>query len=366
MKVTIVKEDFLKIVSVLGQVVNQKPSLPILGSFLLVAKQGKLEITATNLNTTITFKLPVRVEKEGSTTVPARLLVSFCQAATNNQLVLESEKDSIEFKAGKAIAKLATIPPNEFPPVGEFETGESITLDKKLFSESISEISFCAAPEEGRPVLTGILLRTSKEGLGFVATDGFRLGKKEVATKGTFDAVVPARALVEGTRALSEQDDELVEFSLNKEKTQARIKTKKLVVTTRLLEGEYPNYVQIIPTEFPARLSTNTKDLSDAVKLASVLARDLGNVVKLSVGKNKISASAVTAQVGEAATEVPAKTEGETPTVAFNSRFLLDSLAAIKGDSVEVLLSGETSAAIIRAAGSSELVYVVMPVRAQR
>jgi len=365
MRITVVRETFLKSASLVAQAINPRSNLPVLGNFLLTAQRGFLEITATDLETTITNKIPVKVEEDGKVTTPAKILIDFCQAAGGEQTNLIDEKDSLLVKAGKAEASLPTISSAEFPSVAEFETGVSLEIDKAWLLEGIAAVSFSASPEEGRPVLTGVLLSASGDRLDLVATDGYRLAKKELKVKGTLEAIVSARALQEGAKALTEQDDDMAEISINKEKNQARLKTRDLTIISRLLEGSYPNYEQIIPASFVAEVTTNTKELAEAIKLASLFAREVGNVVRLEVADRTINVSASTAQVGEAKTVVAAALAGEGLKIAFNARFLSECLAAIKSKETHISFSGASSAVLLRGTEDTSLMYVVMPVRIQ-
>jgi DNA polymerase-3 subunit beta len=365
MRITSIRDHFLKTISLAGQVVNPRPNLPVLGNFLLVAKKGQLEVTATSLETTISQKIPIKVEEEGEITIPARILIDFCQAAAGEKISLLTEKDNATIKIGVASASLSTINASEFPSVSEFEVASRLEIERNQWLAAISEVAFCASPEGGRPVLSGVLLRARNSNLNLVATDGYRLAKKEMKVKGSLEAIIPARALQEGSKALEQQADEAVEIETDRDNNQFRLQTKDLTITTRLLEGDYPNYEQIIPTSFIANIRVPTKELADAIKLTSLFARELGNVVKLEIGDRSLKVNASTAQVGEAETSVPATLEGEKVKIAFNSRFLLEALTAIKAKETDLSLSGPTSAALLRGGDDKAVVYLVMPVRTQ-
>ena len=365
MKFISTKENFLKVVSLAGQVVAPKPSLPVLGSFFLSAKTGFLEVIATDLETTINLKFPVKVEREGNITVPAKILIDFCQGAAGENLTLEAIKDNVLLKIGNSTATLPSISPEEFPTTHQFDTSSTITLDKTGLMEGASSISFCASPDIGRPVLSGVLFKTENKNLCLVATDGYRLAKKELKAKENLEAIVPARALSEIIRALASQEDETVEVSTDKEGNQIRFQVKNLVVTTRLLEGDYPSYSQIIPDSSITDIEVGTKVLADAIKLASFFARDVGNVVRFETTSKGLKISASTTQVGETETEITARCSGEPLKIAFNSRFLIEGLAAIKNEEVKLSFSGITSAALLQGNKDPSLIYVVMPVRIQ-
>ncbi|HEX7455871.1 MAG TPA: DNA polymerase III subunit beta [Candidatus Nanoarchaeia archaeon] len=367
MKVSFIRENFLKAASLTVQVVGLKPSLPVLNNFMLSAETGFLELVATNLETTITYKIPVKVLDEGKTTVPARALIDFCQAVRSSQINLETEKENLLIQAESSRASIPTMSPSEFPKASKFESTTTLSINKSKFLEGVSQVAFSAAPEEGRPVLTGVLVKPDGEKINLVATDGYRLAEKEIKGSGKMESgvLIPSRALREGAKAIAEQEDESIEMSVNKEKNQIQLETKNLTILSRLLEGDYPNFEQIIPASFVAEIIADTQDLVNSVKLAALFAKEVGNVVKLSVEGSSLIISASTAQVGEAQTSLSVKHKGEDLKTAFNSRFLLESLGTIKDKEIIFNLSGSTSAALLRGNQDASLTHIVMPVRAQ-
>jgi len=365
MKLICNKEQFLKAASLTTQVIASRLSLPVLGNLLLEAASGMLRITGTNLETTIIHQIAVKIEEGGETTIPARFLMDFCQAATDERVLIKTVKDSVLLESGAAKATLLTINASEFPKSSSFDIESELELEKQDFLETVSAISFCAAAEEGRPVLTGVFIKAEAGKLTLVATDGYRLGKSESKFSGDFELLIPARALQEAVKAITDQEDETIKLAIDKEKNQARMSTKNLTIVSRLLEGAYPNYEQIIPSSFISTVRVNTKELTDAVKLASLFARDVGNVARIELVEGKLKLTGATSQVGDAETEIKADIEGEKINIAFNSRFLLDSLSALKDQETEISLSGSTSAAVFRGGTRKNLSFVIMPVRPQ-
>ena len=359
------KDELLKGFGVVVGSLPQKPNLPILNNFLLEATKGRLKVIATDLDSTTAYEIPVKVEKEGRTTIPGRLVVGFCQAATSDKISVEVVGEKATVRTGNAEAKLQTISPDEFPPTTDFVVGEEATTSKASFSKAIPEVCVCASPEGGRPILTGVVVKPHDKGLELVATDGYRLARKRIRSVGYIDGVVPSRALLEISKALAAEDDEEVTLAVNKEINQVQTRAARLEITTRLLEGDYPNYEQIIPQNYSTEISADTKDLIDALKQTAILSRDLGNVVGLEIRGGKLSILANTAEVGEARAEVAAKTTGEDIKTAFNSKFLLDSLSVVKTGSVVIKFSGSTSAALVQGVGTEDLIHLVMPVRTQ-
>jgi DNA polymerase-3 subunit beta len=365
MKITLVKDTFLRAAALTGQAVGPRPSLPVLNNFLLSAQSGVLELSATNLESTIVYKIPSKVVEKGQTTVSARTLIDFCQSAGGDQILLEEEKENIRVESEKASALIPTINASEFPTTKQFKTEQTTALSKKGFLEGAAQVALCAAPEEGRPILTGVLIEGDGKQMTEVATDGYRLAKKEISGGGELNVVVPARALKEAAKAIAEQEDDNVRVSSNNENNQIKFETKNLTVLSRLLEGDYPNYEQIIPNSFVCEAVVDTKTLIDSIKTASLFAKDVGNVVRFDVAKNKMNIYASTAQVGEAKVELSIKQGRGDLKTAFNSRFLLESLGALNSKQTAVRFSGPTSAALLEGVGDKSLLHIVMPVRAQ-
>jgi DNA polymerase-3 subunit beta len=365
MKILLVKETLLKALSLTAQSISLRPSLPVLGNFLLTAHLGELEITATNLETAFVYKIPAKVSEKGTITAPARVLTDFCQAVRGDRVNLEAQKETLQMKSDNANASVPTINASEFPSLDQFQAEKPININKETFLEGVSQVALSAAPEEGRPVLTGVLMVADGGKIIQVTTDGYRLAKKELAGKGELRVIIPSRVLRESAKALAEQDDESVNFAVNKENNQIRLETKNLTVFSRLLEGDYPNYEQIIPNSFICEIIVDTKELIDSVKAASLFAKDIGNVVRLAISKGSLEVSASTAQVGEAKIVLSVKQKRDDIKTAFNSRFLLESLGTIKNKQTAVFFSGHTSAALLKGAEDATLLHVVMPVRAQ-
>ncbi len=365
MHFTILKENLLKTTALVNQAINPRPALPVLGNLLLEVESNKLTMTGTDLQTTIKADVPVKMSRPGKTTVSARLFIDFCQSVSLDQVECKKEKDNVVVMAGSAKATIPTIGDDEFPTTGEFESESSLSFTAKKFVESVTQTTICAAPEEGRPILTGVLLEADGKKMNLVVTDGYRLAKKELKTEEQMQVVIPARALREAAKAVADQADTDVKLLVNRENNQVRLAMKNFSLTTRLLDGSYPNYEQIIPSSFVTEAFVNTKDLGAAIKLTALFARDVGNVVKLSFESNAIQVNASTAQVGEAQTKVAAKIKGDKTKIAFNSRFLTDLLGTLKSKEVSISLSGLTSAALIKGVDEKDLIYIVMPVRTQ-
>lgn len=374
MKLSILQENLVQAVGTAGRAVSAKASLPILNHLLLVTDQGRLKISATNLEIGVSTWVGAKVEKEGSLAVPARVLQELVGSLPPGKLELEVVKGSLHVVAGAVEANISGIEGSEFPAIPSFPKEETTTLPAQELAQAIDGVSYAAAAEEGRPVLTGVLWRVKSSLMELVATDGYRLAYKKVTLPEDkakdWQAIVPARALQEVARAVGElatrgEAPEEVRLALNSGENQISFAVGNVELTSRLIEGSYPSFEQIIPDGFAARGLFAKDDLVQAVRLATVFARDLGNIVRLKLAPTGLELSANTAQVGDERTEVPGDISGEEISVAFNSRYLLDALSRFQPSQVSLEIKSNLSPGVFRAVGDDSLTVLVMPVRLQ-
>lgn len=365
MQITLPKENLLKGVSIANRFIPLRPSLPVVGNILFLADKGELVLKATNLEASLQIHLPARSTTSWEITAPAKIVNEFIGAATAKEVNLDVEKENLVLNTDQAKGELAGINASEFPPLPE-EKNVGSEFEQEVLAEAVSAISFAASTDEGKPMLTGILLREEGEQTLLVATDGYRLAKKTLDKKyGFSEAVVPAKVFSEAVKIAGEMEEELIKISLNREENQLLVSGKSFQVASRLLDGTYPAFGQIIPDNFVAQINAEKEELLAAVRTTAVFARDLGNVVHFKVGKG-VEITASTAQLGQGATRLNAKADGESLEVAFNSHFLLDGLNAIKENQVEIKFSGALSPTLIKGKGDKSFIYVIMPVKVQK
>lgn len=365
MKTTLLKEDFYQMVLICTRFLAARPNLPVLNNLLIEARKNKLRLSATNLETAIKIESTAKNEGDWETTIPGRIINEFMSQAKGKEVLLEEEKENIKITSGEINASLASISAGEFPKLPTLKT-KTEEYETKTLYQAVSQVAFSASHDEGKPILTGILLKKEKEGTLAVATDGYRLAKKVIKSDYNFDRlVVPAKTLVEALKVANEMGSEKVSMALSEEENQLFITGDSFALASRVLDGVYPQFEQIIPNQFVATVRAEKEKLTDAIKAAAVFAKDIGNVVKIKIKKEEIEVSANTAQVGEATASLPAEISGEEIKVAFNSQYVLEGLAAIKEDSIKISLSGSLSPALITAEKNDGFSYIVMPIKAQ-
>ena len=344
-------------------------NLPVLANVLLQTKKGRLSLSATNLEVGVIKQVNAEVLEEGEITVPARTFLDVVSSLNNAKIELEGSLEQLKISSKNFTASLNGIPAHEFPSI-PLSSDKGVWIDAKTLSQALPEITFAAAADEGRPILTGILTEIKKNSLELVATDGFRLAHKSSTIKTDsvgFKALIPRKTFEEVMRIIVEElgdlEDEKMEISTSENQNQMVFKIGQTVVSSRLIEGHFPSWEKIVPDKFITRVVLERSEAVRAVKLASVFARGDDNIIKIETEKDKLKLSSEAKQLGGQETEVEASVEGESVTIAFNSKYLLDALTSNSASQISIEFSGNLSPALIKPVGESGLEYVVMPIR---
>jgi DNA polymerase-3 subunit beta len=367
MKITFLSNNLQNKISFLNHAVSTRGQLPILSNFLLEAKNGKLFISATDLEIGISSSLPVNIEKEGKITIPAKNFSDLLSNLENQKITLTLEGETLNLTGEKVKASFQTMPADDFPKLYEEKGEEVINIKKSEIEEYFLRVVFSAAIDSSRPALSGVLIDKDKEGTLLVATDGYRLSlQKNVfkAKEGLNKAlVVPARVIKE---LLSiKEDDENVKFFVSEKNNQILFTQGETSLVGRLIEAEYPNYEKIIPTDFNTKTEVSREALQNAIKICSVFARETANIIKFSIDKNKIIVSANSPSVGEDTVEIEAKTIGEENEIAFNAKYLLDVLSAVTEESLVFEMTGPLNPGVFKIKGNDSFLHLIMPIRVQ-
>ena len=343
--------------------VSSRPGIPALTGVLIEASpEGTLTLTTTDLEVSARLSIDVQVGEPGISLVPARLLADTVKSLSDAPVEFETDQSQARIRCAAYEGSLRLLPAEDFPAL-QPPSGTRIVAEAPRFAEAVGQVARAASRDEARPVLTGILLEVSREGVTIVATDSYRLAVRDlVATAaGEARAIVPERALAEAGRAAQAVEKGEVEVEVYVDESQVSFQVGPLMLTSRLIEGEFPNYRQLLPEQYESRLTVSRQQLMDAVRRVGLLARDT-SPVRLEFNALGVKLSSSSPDLGQAVEAVEARYEGEDITAAFNPNYLADGLAAASGESVRLEVRDGLKPGIVRGE-SDEFTYLVMPVR---
>ena len=351
-----------------SRAISTRTTLPILNNLLLETTTDGLALTATNLEIGIRKVIPAEITEEGSTTAPARLLTEFVGTLPDEplEMALDTSTQTLSVRCGRFDTHIKCIEADEFPPGPRPDEGDRLAIPLEHLLSAVEQTQMAASSDEARPVLTGELLHIETRNLVLVATDGHRLAERKLAATTGDDLeahlIVPARALGELPRAFRGESGD-VEVIVSKARNQVFFRAGTSEVTSRLIDGTYPNYAQVIPTKSSTRVRIANTDLTQTVRAVSLFARDSANVIRVRAQSGSLVLSAMTNEVGDSKAELDAEVDGAEIQIAFNARYVLDALAVIQSDQVEFRFDGPLSPGLITSPGSDDYLYVIMPVR---
>lgn len=364
MKLEILQQDFLPAIQSVSRSIGVRATLPVLGNILLSTQDGKLKIAATNLEIGVIKLVPVKIIEDGEITVPAKTINELVSSLGPTLLTLESNTEVLTISSNKFKASINGIPASEFPVIPT-ESTEAITFNKDIL-KSYNRIMFAASGDGGRPVLTGILTEAHSGKLDLVATDGFRLAHQQInppEQKVNFKTLIPKRTLEEVLRIIDEESPDNISISTSSNQNQIIFTVGLTIISSRLIEGNYPAWEKIIPTEYKTRVVVEKHLLTQAIKLASVFAKTEANIITFDITKTGIVVTSETKELGAQTNELEAEVEGDPLKIAFSSKFLADAVSAPEATSLIIELSSALSPAKILPVGIPGLTYIVMPVR---
>jgi DNA polymerase-3 subunit beta len=341
--------------------VSSRPGIPALTGVLIEATDaGNLTLTTTDLEVSARLTIDVQVTEAGTALVPARLLGDTVKSLSDAPVEVETDPSQARIRCAAYEGSLRLLPAEDFPGLQE-PGGTRIQAEAGAFAEAVSQVGRAASRDEARPVLTGVLVEISREGCMLVATDSYRLAVRElVATAdGEAKAIVPERALAEAGRAAAADEKGTVEIAVDG--SQVSFRAGGLTLTSRLIEGEFPNYRALLPDTHESRLTVSRQQLLDAVRRVGLLARDT-TPVRMEFNALGVKLSSSSPDLGQAVETVEARYEGEDLTVAFNPQYLIDGLTAAVGESIRLDVRDGLKPGVVH--GESDgFTYLVMPVR---
>jgi len=368
-KLSVMQENLARGLSVVSRAVSTRSTLPVLANVLLRTEDAGLKLTATNLEIGITYWVAGKIESDGAITVPARLLTDLVNSLPSAERVdLElGSGELLHLQCGPFATHVKGIDADEFPAIQTAGERPTTRITQKVLRQALEETIFAAATDEARPILTGILARFEGDRVTLAAADNYRIAVKTIPTLDPVpetSVVVPARALAELVRVLAESD-EAVDVVLAQARNQILFHVEGVDLVSRLIDGQFPNYQQVLPSSHATRAVLEREELLRAVRPAALIASSSANIVKLAIGSNGSSGVTVTANadVGDYTGNVDAAVEGDGTTIAFNARYLADVLTNVDAEQFALELNGPLSPGVFKPVGDSEYVHVVMPVR---
>lgn len=379
MKITCKQQDLSRGLSAVSHAVSSRSTLPILSNILLATDQGRLKLAATNLEIGINCWVDAQIHEEGTTTVPAKLLTDLVSSLPQAPVDISVAEDTniLNIKSSGSEANIKGMDASEFPLIPSAEGGEPpVLLDAVLLKEMIAEVAFAAADDDSRPVFTGVQVQVNEEKITFAAADAFRLAVRVAPLPGDDhprgDILVPARTLTELARILPAEGP--VEMIVTPNRSQVLFHTPQLDLVSRLIDGTFPNFRQIIPKEHATRAVVETKLFAEAVKRAALFARDSSNItrVKINPGENDglepgaLIVEATAEDLGDNTSTVNAAVDGPELQIIFNVKYLADVLAVIGTPEVALEANGATKPGVIKPVGASDYTYVIMPMHINR
>ena len=373
MKVEILKENLKIGLSVVEKIVGKNLSLPILDNVLINTEENYLSLISTDLETAIKIWILTKIVKKGRVVVPAKFLSSFISLLPNDKITLEEKKQGLYIECKSFKNQVQGFNPEEFPLIPEFKNLDYIEIDNKKFCQGLSQIVDIASPSQSRPEISGIYLIFSKNIIKIVATDSFRLAEKSINLEGPIKKdvsfILPQKPAREIINTLGEKEGKLkIYFSSNQvmfEFPMSDAPHPQVQIISRLIDGEYPNYEEIIPKKFKTQVVIKRDELLNQIKAASLFSGKINEVkIKVNVENKEIEIFAQDPDIGESKSSISAKIEGETMDTSFNHKFLIDGLSNIKSSEIMFDLSKEEGPCILKPVGDVSYIYVVMPIKA--
>lgn len=371
MKVQLLADNLQKKLLFINHAITTKSHLPILQNILLETENGKLSIYATDLEIGIKTQVEADIVEEGGITIPAKVFIELINSLSSEKLTLETKENALTVVSKKTKSVFQTIAKDEFPKLYE-EKGEHIaTIKTDLLRQNIVKVVFVASQDTTRPSLSGVFLKQEEKGFLLVATDGYRLSLKHLTMdvepkkdiENSLSLIVPGRIFKE-VLAIREES-ETVSIFISKTSNQILFEQGNTILVGRLIEGEFPKYERIIPSDYSARISFDREELQKAVKICSIFAKDAANIVKISLRKDQIIVSSQTQSLGENTVEVEATLQGEENEIAFNSRYLLDILSNLEENELEFEMTGPLNPGVFKIKNDPSFLHLIMPIRIQ-
>jgi DNA polymerase-3 subunit beta len=363
MKFRASKDKLIEGLQQVQNIISNRTTMPILQNVLVEAAEDGLKLTTTDLDIAITCHVEATVQSRGVTTLPTKRLFTIVREMPAPEIEFEVDsKNHASIRAGGAFFKILGLPADEFPPVTQLEAATAITIQQGRFKEMLRRTCYAMSVDEARYVLTGLLVKFEQDKITMVATDGRRLALAdddvELTAAQVRSVVLPGKTVTELMRLLADEGETKLQFT----DTRVAVQVGPTTILSKLVDGSYPNYEQVIPAETKERITIERETLSGALRRVSLLTSDKSQSVRFSFGRDKVDINANSPELGEAHESLAVKYRGREFNIAFNPTYLLDPLKVLTSDDVHFDFVDELSPGIIRT-NASNFLYVIMPMR---
>lgn len=370
MKITLLRKNLNNALRIASPAISNQADLAILSNFLIRANKNIVSIMATDLEIGVTIKVRGKVEQPGEITIPAQIFSEFINNSDQERIVIKTDKDNLNINDGKSKASIKGQPAEDYPQIPDIkeEQTDSISvLGEKVYS-ALNRVLTAATKDDSRPILSGVLFEIDEKSLKLVATDSYRLAEEVISLEDkhsqNLKVVVPLKACQELVRILEKEIGSSLEITFSQNQIGFEIESKILI--SRLIEGDYPDYKQIIPKKYQTKTLINRDDFLNAAKNAWLFSRDQANNVKLKIKKNHLLILATSPQIGESKSKLDLKEkDGPDVEISFNIKFISDILNAISSDFVELNLNQSGQPGMIKEEDREDFLYLIMPLKTE-
>ena len=362
MKLIVTQENLARALSIVGRVAQSKTSLPVLNNILLKAADNRLLLAATNLEIAITEYIGAKITKEGAITIPARLLVDYISNLPKSNVSLELDGNKLSIITDNYRSTMNGMSADEFPALPEIDGATTFTIPTSTIKQAIAQTILTTSHDETRPILTGVYMHTHEGQLYMAATDGYRLSEKRlIASTNDIHAVVPTQTLQDVARVVPDDCDDV---TILLDGQQIRFLMNDIEITSRLIEGTFPDYRQLIPKTTEIQFTSKKDELTRITKVASLFARESGGsiTIKTDSTAGNVSIHSLASQLGENTSEIQTMPSGDG-TVTLNSRYLIEALGVIESVDITFGFSGKLAPCVLRSNKSDEYTHIIMPLK---
>ncbi len=365
MKFSVLQENLQATLSVLGRVIGSRTSLPVLANVLIIATKKGVELQATNLEVALSCTIGAKVEKEGKLSVPARLLAELTHQLPAGKIQLSSEKDNLTIQAEGFTTTLNGIAASEFPEIPQITPKATLRLQPDNLTKALASVIVAASPDESRPILSGVYMGFTKDGIVLAATDSYRLAENTLKSPGQYEQaiVVPLRTTQELLRIIQASDPRQ-DIVIRIAETEASFQIGETVIVSQLIEGKYPDYTKIIPATSTTKVVLEREKILGAVRVAALFAQTGAHTIELTIKKNQLTLLSTAAHIGTNEAKLDCKTDRADIDISLNAKYLLDALQVIDASDVTLEFNTKLDPILVRpVTKANHYLHIIMPLR---